>query len=280
LLVGLTRAAQANVYLGGSYRYLYGAPAITHSYGAGVELVSLTASPNMSHWGSSYIMDGGFDFDRGYNFSYTATNVSISSNTTAVFGIRLSPSASNGLTGDLGIKELLNRAQLLLQAIDIQIPSLSQQTNTTYGNVMANTTVQVTGILNPFNYSSNETWVPLNSQLTGNQPSLAQVAINPTFDGNTAYPLIDTPVYAVKGNGQNAIPGEKIFEFTAMPGSSFSQDLTKVKELTQSAIGGTGTFPNGADTIYINVTLLPNNISTTTFLGNVNLTIKWNEAQA
>lgn len=276
LLVGLTRAAQANVYLGGSYRYLYGSPAVTHSYGAGVELVSLTASPNMSHWGSSYIMDGGFDFDRGYNFSYTASNVTISSNTTAVFGIRLSPSASNGTTGDLGVKELLNRAQLLLNSIDIQIPSL---TNTAYSTGLANATVQVTGILNPGNYSGYETWTPLNSQLTGNQPSLAQVAINPTFDGNT-WPLTDTPVYASKGNGQNATPGEKIFEFTAQPGGYFTQDLKPVKELTQSAIGGTGTFPNGADTIYVNVTLLPNVIPTTQFLSNVNITIKWAEAQA
>jgi hypothetical protein len=139
--------------------------------------------------------------------------------------------------------------------------------------------VQVTGILNPSNYSGYETWTPLNSLVTGNQPSLAQVAINPTLDGNT-YPLTDTPVYASKGNGQSAKAGEKIFEFTAQPGGYFTQDLQSVKELTQSAIGGTGTFPNGADTIYVNVTLLPNVISSTTFLSNVNITVKWAEAQA
>ena len=275
LLVGLTRAAQANVYLGGSYRSLYGSPATTHSYGAGVELVSLTASPNMSHWGSSYIMDGGFDYDRGYNFSYTATNVKITSNSTSVFGLRLSPSASNGLTGDLGDKELLNRAQYLIQSIDIQIPTVAS------GTILANSTVLVTGVINPTNYTTSETWISVNSSSLGNQPSLAQVAVNPTFNGNVDYPLItNTPVYAASGNGQRAVPGEKIFEFTAQPGELTSQSLLQVKELTQSAIGGTGTFPNGADSLYVSVQLLPNTIATTSFLSNVNITVKWAEAQA
>jgi hypothetical protein len=270
LLTGLTRAASANVYIGGSYRQFYGAAATTHSFGAGVELVSLTATPNMSHWGSSYIIDGGFDLDRGYAFSYTASSVTIGSNVTSVFGLRLAPSASNGSIGDLGSKELLNRAQLLLDSIDVVAPDVA-------GSDVANASIVVSGVLNPSNYYDGSNWTPLNSQSLGNQPSFTQIATTPTFTGGF---YANGTQIGVQGWGQEALPGEKIFEFVTSPGERSSQDLSMIKELTQSAVGGRGTFPNGSDTLYINIGLLPGTMANTNVLGNVSVTLRWGEAQA
>lgn len=266
----LTRIAAANVFLGGSYRTIHGNTTPRgHTYGAGVELVSLTASPNMSHWGSSYIMDGGFDLDRGYAFSYSRAPAPIYSNITSYFGVRLAPSASNGLTGDLGVKELLNRAQLLLQDIDVTVgnvrvavaagdaPGIARE------QVGANTAIIVQGILNPSNYSDSETWTPLNATTYGNQPSFTQIAATPTFTSGTA-----------------AVAGEKIFEFIASPGQLNQLKLSDIKELTQSAVGGRGTFPNGSDTLYINMAVYPTDVSGQRTLGNVSATLRWNEAQA
>lgn len=270
ILNSLTRCAAANVFIGGSYRTIHGRPdqPTLHGSGSGIELVSQTASPNMSHWGSSYIMDGGFDLDRGYAFSYTRAPSILTSTTSTTFGIRLAPSASNGLTGDLGVRELLNRAQLLLQNIDVTVGNAavtdSVRTGVSASAVIeANSAILVQGILNPSNYTDSETWSALNSTTNGNQPSFTQIATSPTFS-----------------SGSTASPGEKIFEFIASPGQLNQLDLTGIKELTQSAVGGRGTFPNGSDTLYINVSLYPTATTPPRVMGNVSLTLRWNEAQA
>jgi hypothetical protein len=275
ILQGITRNAVQSQYVAGTNRNLYGIPSTSHPIGTGVELLTLTATPSVSHWGSSYILDGGFDFDRGYLFSYTANSVAVSGNTTSYFGIRLSPSASNGTTGDLGQRELLNRAQILLQEISVALPNVVNLPR------HANTSVLITGILNPFNYYDSTTWTPLNQNAFGSQPSLAQVAPKPQFTVSVDVNGTQTPGGPVNAltYGQYAQPGEKLFEFVASPATVSTLDLTKVRELTQSAIGGRGTFPNGADTLYITMQLLPN-LDNTSFLGNVNVSLRWREAQA
>ena len=214
-------------------------------------------------------MDGGFDLDRGYAFSYSQTPTQVYSNLQAYFGIRLAPSASNGLTGDLGVKELLNRAQLLLQDIDVTVGNVrvavaaADSPGLARDQVGANATIVVQGILNPSNYSESETWTSLNATTYGNQPSFTQIAAAPTFSTGTA-----------------AVAGEKIFEFTASPDQLNQLDLSNIKELTQSGIGGRGTFPNGSDTLYINMALFPSDTTGQRIIGNVSATLRWNEAQA
>ena len=118
-LTGCTRAAALTQFTAGSQRSFSGAAASTHDAGRGVVLVSNTITPNISHWGSAFMIDGQFDSDRGYIFNYAATGISVSVNKTTSFLIRLAPSVSNAQIGDLGEKELLNRAQLLLSGIGI-----------------------------------------------------------------------------------------------------------------------------------------------------------------
>lgn len=276
-LNGLTRGHTYTQFVSGANRSFTGVAAAPHSPLTGVELISLTATPNMTHWGSSYIMDGGFDLDRGYIFSYTVTDANIVSTGNTVMALRLSPSASNSTVGDLGEREQLNRAQILLNSLEI---SCSDQR--TGGNVQ----ILVTGILNPSNYSEvGQQWVNLNNIAGGNQPSFSQLTANCFFISQTH----------VGQPGQIAAPGEKVFEFVYDPKSKQGLNLSNIKELSQSAVGGRGTFPNGADTLFINLRSLPGattlNVTggstgitgaTTpqTFVSNVHITLQWSEGQA
>jgi len=242
VLTGLTRGSSISQFSGGQTRTFTGTAAASHALGNGynsVTLVSCTAAPVINHWGSSYIMDGGYDQDRGYFFNYPRLNVSLTSGqSVTAFFVRLAPSVSNSVTGTLGDRELINRSQLLLQRLQVQ----SEQS------------VQVTGILNPGNIdASSLTWQSLNVAGNGSQPSFAQVSIS---------------------NATAATPGEQIFGTLAPPGGLNEIDLTALKELTNSAIGGYSNYPDGPDNLAIVVTNL------TTNTARVSLNLFWSEAQA
>ena len=169
-LTGCARAQSLTQYSAGANRSFSAGAAAGHSINAGVILIGQTATPSISHWGSAFLTDGGFDQDRGYIFNYQATNINISSKKTTAFAIRLAPSVSNAIVGDLGARELINRAQLLLQGIEI----------TAGGSTNINSALVVEGVLNPSNYPtnvSNITWNSLSSTaLPTGQPSFSQIA--------------------------------------------------------------------------------------------------------
>ena len=165
-LLGATRGATFNNFQAGANRQYTAGPAIAHSDRTGVVLISQTITPLISHWGSAFITDGGFDEDRGYIFSYAESSLDVSTTKQTAFMIRLSPSVSNALVGDLGERELLNRAQLLLQSLEIT-------SDTGQGGIV------VEGVLNPKNYPLNPSdvqWQTLSSEAQGGQPSFAQIA--------------------------------------------------------------------------------------------------------
>ena len=167
-LTGCTRGASLTQFVSGSQRNFTGSAATTHAAGSGVILVSNTITPNISHWGSAFMIDGQFDSDRGYIFNYAATAISASLEKTTAFLIRLAPSVSNAQVGDLGDKELLNRAQLLLSSISV-----------TSDTVSGGGAIVIEGVLNPANYPTDPTkitWTGLSSSAAGGQPSFAQIA--------------------------------------------------------------------------------------------------------
>ena len=167
-LTGCTRGASMSQYVAGAQRTFSGGVATTHLSSAGVILVSNTVTPIISHWGSAFMIDGQFDNDRGYIFSYAATGISVSVDKTTAFLMRLAPSVSNAITGDLGEKELLNRAQLLLSGIACVSDS-----------VAGGGAIVIEGVLNPSNYPTDPTlitWNGLSSQAAGGQPSFTQIA--------------------------------------------------------------------------------------------------------
>jgi hypothetical protein len=195
-------------------------------------------------------MDGGFDSDRGYIFNYQRTNFSLTATAQTAFLIRLAPSVSAGLVGVLGNRDLINRAQFLLQAIGIDVDS----------GISAGAVI-VEGIVNPTNISA-PVWQDVNAVAQGSQPSFAQVATSWT--------------------GGTATGGEQIFAFAGpAPAGVTNQfgavndrlDLSPLKELTNSPIGGDGTYPDGPEVLAINVRL-----RTGTGVGTILL--RWSEAQA
>ena len=341
-LTGITREATYSNYYSGSTRTYSAGIATDHSDGTGIVLLSNTATPIISHWGSAYLTDGMFDQDRGYIFNYQAVGFDVSVTKQTAFLIRLSPSVSNAILGDLGERELINRAQLLLKGLEFTATGGSS----TQG-------VIVEGVLNPQNYPANPDdvkWFDLNNVSTGGQPSFAQIAdgtqvtwpggnttlnfsnsINQTWrtswvallnseaiqlragmevtsvsgnsvPGGTTIQSIwpytftsggQTHRYVIlsnsmkPGNAGNttfaftqvnnvAIPGETIFSFVANGGGGNTSkiDLTELKELNNTPIGGRGAFPNGPDVLAINVYASDGS----DFTGS--LVLRWSEAQA
>jgi len=241
-LTGCTRGGNFQLFVGGTNKTFTGSTATTHNKNNGytaVTLISCTAAPQLNHWGSSYIMDGGFDTDRGYYFNYASlSNSVLSAASETAFFIRLAPSVSNSIAGNFGDRDLINRSQLLLQKLQLQ----------------SDQSVQVYGILNPGNIDANTlTWTSVNTTALGSQPSFAQISTS---------------------NTTAATPGEQIFSTLGPPAGFAEIDLSSLKELSNSAIGGYSNFPDGPDVLAVVV----KNLSAST--ATVNLNLFWSEAQA
>jgi hypothetical protein len=105
--------------------------------------------------------------------------------TAVAFVMRLSPSVSNGIVGNLGVRELINRAQLTLSNLNIQV---------TAGRYL------VEGILNPSNIdSANTTWAGLNNQGGGFQPSFSQFSTAPRYILEATGGLTSSPYGTIGG---------------------------------------------------------------------------------
>lgn len=247
-LTGATRAATLTQWQAGTSTAFTAGAAASHNSGAGVISIGNTCSPTLSHWGSALIMDGGFTRDRGYIFNYQRVGMSLTTTNQTAFLIRLAPSVSNSLIGGLGVRDLLNRSQLLLQAVGVALSG-----GTTPGAVI------VEGVLNPKNFST-ATWLPLNTESQGGQPSLTQVATSITWTAGTF-----------------AVPGEQVFAFAAPSVTAGSVndrlDLEQLKELTGAPLGGDFQYPDGSDVLAINVRL-------TAGTGSGHVLLRWSEAQA
>jgi len=244
ILNGCTRGASFQQFAGGSNKTFTGGAAASHVVGNGfnsVILISCTTSPVINHWGSSYIMDGGFDSDRGYYFNYASlANTFTNGQSKTVFFLRLAPSVSNSISGNLGDRDLVNRSQLLLQKLQVQ----------------SDQSVQVYGILNPGNIdASSLAWISVNTSGLGSQPSFAQISTS---------------------SATAATPGEQIFSTLGQPGGFAEIDLSQLKELSNSAIGGYSNYPDGPDVLAIVV----KNIASGGGSANVNINLFWSEAQA
>lgn len=248
-LTGATRAATLTQYQQGTNNSLTAGAAASHANNVGLILVSNTCSPTLSHWGSALIIDGGFTTDRGYIFNYQRTGFALNTGTKTAFLLRLAPSVDNSQVGRLGAKDLLNRSQLLLQAL-----STACSGGATSGAVI------VEGVLNPKNFV-DATWVPLNTETVGGQPSLAQIATSVTWSGATTF----------------ALPGEQVFAFTAPSATDGSVqadlDLSGLKELTGAPLGGDFKYPDGSDILAVNVRM-------TAGSGTGHILLRWSEAQA
>lgn len=212
-----------------------------------VEVHAPVYSPTISHWGTSVIMDGRFDDDKSFVFTQgTSNGITVTPGARfAIQSFRISPSVSNGVAGGaLGIRELVNRMQLVLRQVDL----------------FANGSVLVSLILNGSVSPGTPNW-----QAVGGS-SLAQY-IN--HDRATTV------------TGGETIFG---FYLNTVGGPAFQttqQDLALVRDLGTSILSGGNSnlanvniYPDGPDM----VTLVAQNIGS--IQANVNSRMSWTEAQA
>jgi hypothetical protein len=230
-----------------------------------VTFTGTNLAPVVSHWGTSVIMDGGYDEDRSIVFSFAKqANFNISANSTvAAVSIRLAPSVDNSITGSFGAREVINRMQLKLLAIG---------TNSTGP-------LQITGILNPSSYSSTQTssLVPGHFGIPVLPTDWATTSVVSLIGAASLAQIID---HASSSTGVTiTLGGEQIFSFLADTGVN-TYSLNDVRDLGNSINGGDGSnrtpgFPNGPDVLVLSV----RNLSSGT-VSLRSMRISWTEAQA
>jgi hypothetical protein len=223
---------------------------------ASVTYLTSDCSPQIMHWGSSVIMDGGYDEDNSIAFAYTrqGSSVTLAVNTSiAVMSIRLAPSVDNGIVGALGNKEVVNRMQLKTRSLGIATA----------------TSVQVIGLLNPqFLPSAGGSVRPV---LPGDWNTTSIVS---AIGVASLAQIIDHT-----GNGTLVTGGEQIFGFVT-GNTADNYDISSVRDLGTSIISGDGSnktpgFPVGPDVLTI---VLKNATPSIAVVSNIRLS--WTEAQA
>jgi hypothetical protein len=219
-LTGCTRAATFTQWVEGASRSFTSSAAASHADNTGVILISNTCTPLVNHWGSAVVMDGTFDIDQGFSFTYNRTSYGLPSTVGSqqvAFLMRLSPSVSNSIIGDLGQRDLINRSQLTLSQLVI---------NASAGRYL------VSGILNPNNIdTANTVFAGLNNAGGGFQPSFTQFAIAPAFIGTSTGGVQAAP-FGTSGGFQRS--GLKVV---------FSSDRTYAN-LTPAVVSSAGTGAN------------------------------------
>ena len=233
-LTGCTRGTVLTQFTAGSQRSFSGSPATTHSALSGVILVSNTITPNISHWGSAFMIDGQFDSDRGYIFNYASTAISASVDKNTAFLIRLAPSVSNAQVGDLGEKELLNRAQLLLNAISVTSDPVDSS-DPFVGNTWSSGGTATSGQYYTYTSGTVKNWYQATS--TGTFSATA-----PTFSSGTGA----SGTYGVNLTWAGVTPnnnGAIVVEGVLNP-ANYPTDPTKITwtGLSASAAGGQPSF--------------------------------------
>ena len=202
----------------------------------------------ISHWGTSAIMDGQFTKDKEYIFQKATTSqISIASGSNnAVLTIRAAPSASSGIPGNgIGVREIINRMQIVLNELDT--------------------------------YSSGQFYVTLvlNGQLSSNSNSWS------TVGGSSLVQYIDHTTTNVTVKGGEVIFGMYLNSAGGGNFTTTSADLSLVvRDLGNSILGGgsssglTGYYPDGPDTL----TVVAQNIGPST--SNTYVRLAWVEAQS
>ena len=224
-------------------------------------LFSITASPDLNHWGSAVILDGRFDVDRTYQFTYNLANLNVQGGSVqTLFMMRLAPAITNAVTGELGSKDLINRAQLLLQNMFINIADTAATLKPRF---------LLQAVLNPTNVISAN-WQPLNVRFnqpggtlqTGgfNQPSFTQFVANvyPATDKPTNLWGVNSVVFDLSPRGHhNGLPyaqgGEQLFSIPLSAQNSGFIDLRNVKEIGGAVLPGLGFYPNGNEVVAFNM---------------------------
>lgn len=198
---------------------------------------SPSSPPTLFHWGTSMIMDGMFNDDRGYTFSATGSLNTINQfSPYVILNLRLAPTVDSGIQGAYGVRDLTNHMQLWANSMDVAVSDACQ--------------IQV--ILNGTLSSPAPVWTSVGGA------SLSQYDDQAT--AVTGGEVVFQGVAPAPPPRQSAVDYSG---FTTSGGLNFSvitYDLSKIKELNNSMLGGFNTYPDGPDTLSVVVTPLNNNI--------------------
>ena len=200
-------------------------------------------TPSMQHYGVSSIMDGRFDTDKSYVFTTPRSTAAVvnPNSTSPILSIRVAPSVDNAFARNFGIRNVVNRMQLVLSSIGI------------FNRGPFLITVRLNAaspVFTPANWAANSV----------GSGSLAQVIYHNPGDVLTGGDIL-VAFYASASGGSN---------FTT---TTF--DLDKVKDLGHSVVAGDGVYPDGPDVL----TITANNLDST--VANVIFgRLSWTEAQA
>lgn len=209
-----------------------------------VELYSPQCAPTISHWGSSVIMDGKYDDDKSLVFN-TGMNVSLTN--LPIGSRRALISIRLAPTVDSGLTGVIGAREII---------NRMQLTLRSMGAFSTGSFFRIELVLNGR--------VSAGTYTAAGGSSLAQVVLHTS--------------------GTTITGGESVYSFFTDLNNATSQDLTLVRDLANSILGG-GTdltapttpnnlYPDGPDTITLCATAVSNATNT------INARINWTEAQA
>lgn len=203
------------------------------------------AAPTLFHWGTSMIMDGRFDTDRGYTYATAGTLKTISSgNPLTILNIRLAPTADSGIPGNYGIRDLTNHMQLWPAGVDITASQACLVQIVLNGNIA--------------------TPSPIWTNVGGNSLTQYDNTGNVVTGGENVFQALTTTPPA---------PASIYSSTITYATSSFS--LNDIKELNNAIYGGFNTYPDGPDTL--SVVVSPLNSGTTV---QARAVLRWSENQS
>ena len=225
-------------------------------------LISTTCAPQFTHWGSSVVMDGGFDDDASLLFGYTSGNFTLSAGETkTLLVLRPAPSASNTLSGAMGERELINRSVTDLISCSVVA--------STAGNNAQSAPGEIIGILNPTSFT------------TISPDDLTFSSVNsPTITVDTNTSKFFQPSFlqiAVPTESEIPLDGQVLFRFFFTQGAN-RFELDNVRELITSVFGGDKVYPDGPDTLVVVARNLGNVANQD--LDTLSFNFEWLEAQA
>lgn len=201
--------------------------------------------PTLFHWGSSMIMDGGFNTDRGYTFATTGGQKTFSTSNVPLMSIRLAPTVDTGIPGNYGVRDLTNHMQLWPTGCD----------------VVASDSCAVQIILN-------------GNLLVGTSPTWTNV-------GGASLTQYDLSATAISGGevvSQYISPSPPPRQTYFATGTNFAVttfNLGEIKELNNGMFGGFNTYPDGPDTLTVVVSPLNAGLSIT-----AQAVLRWTENQS
>lgn len=209
-------------------------------------------APSLSHWGVSVLMDGGFTVDKSYLFTAaTLSAVSVPAGIEVpLLSIRMGPSADYGIPSSFGIRNNVNRGQLVLDSVGLAavgslqaIIRINPTTNVFTQRLSGWTNVGAGSLAQYFDHTVQES-------------DTFSSTLKPRYTGGD----VAGAFFCDEGVGRFAIT---------------TKDITAIRELGNSILGGDNTHPDGPDVLTISV----RNIGTTVGATSAIARLSWTEAQ-